>query len=345
MGIVRWTALAVMGLSLTLGAPAFGAPKAKPAPQPSVQVHRMTAFLAYEPAWYDAGSKLVFLANQVDGEPVHVFMWDLAAGKLARFSKAAATRHSLAAANGRAAYVERTNAPPAPDLAALDPALSAYTPQPGPDVLMVQRAGTNEFEPAFRGWVLAGSVAWSPDGRRLAFVTMDRRGVHRLALLEPGSPAQLIQLDQDYQLSKTVTWVSARDVLLRARPLQPGPARLLKVGKEGIQPLPDGADPRLSPDGKWLLTRATEMGGVAIRSLGAAARTLHPNATAYAWGAKADQIYLAIGPDIAAFNASGKLIRRWPQVAELGVSHMAVSPDGRAMAFGRDSSLAVILLK
>lgn len=345
IGMSRGALLLAVGLSLGAGAPAWAAAAAKPAPAPAAQVHRMTSFLAYEPAWYDDGSKLIFLANQTDGEPMHVFMWDLAAGKLARFSKTAAVRHSLTARNGRAAYVERTNAPPPQDLAALDPDLNPYTPQPGPDQLMVQRAGTNEFQPAFRGWILAGSVTWSPDGRRLAFITMDRRGVHRLALLEPGSPIQMVQLDQDYQLSKSVTWVSARDVLLRARPLKPGPARLLKVGKDGIQPYPDGAEPQLSPDGKWLLTRAGEAGGVAMRALASAGRTLHPSASAFAWGAKSDQIYLAIGPDIVAFNAAGKVVRRWAQVAELGVSHMAVSPDGRALAFGRDSSLAVIVLK
>lgn len=341
---VRWMVPALAALTLAMAMPAWAAAKPKAAPAAAPQVHRMTAFLAYEPAWYDSGTKLVFLANQNQGEPVHVFMWDLVAGKLARFSKAPATRHSLTAHDGRAAYVERTNAPPAADLSAMDPALAPYTPQPGPDMLMVQKAGTNDFEMAFRGWILAGSVNWSPDGRRLAFVTMDRRGVHRLALLEPGAPVQMITLDQDYQLSRTLNWVSPREVLLRARPLAQGPARLLKVGKDGIQPFPDGAEPKLSPDGKWLLTRASEAGGVAFRGLGAVGKPLHSTASAYAWGAKADQIFLALGTDIVAYNTAGKVVRRWPKVADYGISHMTVSPDGRALAFGRDSSLAIILL-
>lgn len=330
---------------LVAAAPALSAPAKAPAKAQPPAVYRMTSFLAYEPDWYDAGSKMVFLANSQPGEPMHLFLWDLVAGKLARFSKYAAVRHSLTAREGRAAYVERSTAPPPPDLTALDPAMDAYTPQAGPDLLMVQQVGTNDFKEAFRGYVLPGSVTWSPDGRRLAFITMDRRGVHRLALVEPGQPALMVQLDQDYQLSQAVSWLDPREVLLRARPLRPGPARLLKVGKSGINTLPDGAMPKLSPDGKWILVRAGETSGVSLRALNGGGRNLHPTATAYTWGSKANTVYVGAAGDILALDPIGKVLRRWPQVSEAAISHMSVSPDGRALAFGQDNTLAVILLR
>jgi hypothetical protein len=348
MNLARTSAALLAAIGLTAGlfvATVSAAPAKAPAKAPAPQVYRMTSFLAYEPDWYDAGSKMVFLANTQPGEPMHLFLWDLVAGKLARFSKYAAVRHSLVAHEGRAAYVERSTTPPSPDLAALDPAMDAYLPQTGPDMLMVQQPGTNDFKQAFRGYVLPGSATWSPDGRRLAFITMDRRGIHRLALIEPGQPAQLVQLDQDYQLSQAVSWLSAREVLLRARPLKPGPARLLKVGKVGINALPDGALPKLSPDGKWILVRATDTSGVSLRALNGGGRNLHPTATAYAWGAKANTVYVAASGDILALDAIGKVLRRWPQVSDAAVSYMSVSPDGRALAFGQENTLAVILLR
>lgn len=320
----------------------LGVHAADAAPAPAV--HRLEHLLAYEPAWLDAGSRLVFFGNRRQGEPVELYGWEPASGKLGRLTAAPAMRHSLTVHDGRAAFVERSNEPVAVEATQTPADQAVHMPQPGPETVMIQRPGSRVFEPAFKGWVLADTLRWSPDGERLALVTMDRTGAHRLALLKPGQPLTMVALDQAYEVHALVGWRGASDVLLRVTPVAGGPTRLLLVGKSGIHPTYDGEGARLSEDGQWLLQRASASGGVYMRALNGAGRSLHASASAYAWSPEGDRVYAAVQRDLLALDRVGKVMRRWNGVARLAVGDIRVSPDGSRLAFSQDFHLAVITL-
>ncbi|MFP5503371.1 MAG: hypothetical protein ACLGIN_12855, partial [Candidatus Sericytochromatia bacterium] len=135
------------------------------------------------------------------------------------------------------------------------------------------------------------------------------------------------------------------DVILRVTPTAGGPTRLLLVGQSGIHPLVDGPGARLSPDGQWLLQQERASGGVFMRALNGAGRSLHPSATAFAWGTGHDRVYAASGRDVLALDPIGQVLKRWPNVASLGVGDLRLSPDGSRLAISQDFQLAVIELR
>jgi hypothetical protein len=109
--------------------------------------------------------------------------------------------------------------------------------------------------------------------------------------------------------------------------------------------LPPGPGPKLSPDGRYLLTRLAEgyNVGVALRGAASGGRTLHRTAGAYAWG-PGDKPFVAVGADVAALDLDGRVTRLYPGAAANGLDDMAISPDGRFAALLADHVLTVLAL-
>jgi hypothetical protein len=306
----------------------------------------MNAMLAYEPIWLQMSGQLAFLGNRQESDPVQVYVWEPQSGKLARATAVPAMRHSLTLWHSQLAYVQKDEAAVGVDASPLTKDQLENVQMPGPDRLMIQEYGKLEGRQLFSGHILPGSVAWAPDGKRIAFVTLDGLGNNRLALVDVASGAvSLIHLEQGYSITGLVGWTTPRDVLLRARQRDGGMERLLQVGRSGVLPMPAGRDPKLSPDGRWLLVKGNQEGGVYLRTLYGAGRLLHPTATAYAWAPNGANVYVAVDREILELDLIGKVIRRWPHVAELGVGQLTVSPDDRFLAFGADFQLSAIRLR
>jgi Tol biopolymer transport system component len=342
VGLGLMVAAAALGAALVgpATAPAFAAPAAKPAGR----VYRMTSLLAYEPVWLGDSKRLAFFGNRQQGEPAHVYVWEPLNGKLGRATTTLTKRHSLAASeSGRLAYAEHY------DKAAGATPSNPAQPAPGPDVLVVQDLQTHTRQVVMAdAWIMPGSVAWSPDGKRLAFITIDGEGKQRLAIVTPGQPVALVQLAQPYELQALVGWANDREVLLRGAPIvnfAAGPERLLLVGREGVQSYRSALDPKLSPDGRWLLAKHSEAGGVALRLVSGGSRVLSASATGYDWAPEADRVYASVDRDVLALDLKGRVLKRWNGLASLALGQVTVSPDGKLLAFGADYGLAVLPLK
>lgn len=334
--------LAALAIAL-LASPALakGAPAPRPAPHAAPAVARMTKMLAYEPTWLP-GDRLAFFGSTAEDAPVQLYVWQPGTDALARATANAASRNSLSAWQQTFAYVEAgvENADTEPPSAS-DQAM----PAPGSDWLVVQQLGEPQGRGLFQGQIKAQSPHFSPDGKRLALLVQGIDGHSHLALIDvAGGPLHLIDLHTPYEVQAIVGWNSARSVVVQTRDLQGDPTeRLLMVGAGGVVPLPNGVDPALSPDGKWLLERAG-VRGVYLRTLYGAGRLLDPTATAYAWAPDGQHVYLAQDRAIAEIDLIGHVIRRWPNLAALSVGQLAVSPDGRYLSFGADFGLSTLRL-
>lgn len=347
VGLGLMVAFAALGSALVgpALAPASAAPAAAPAPKPAGRVYRMTSLLAYEPVWLGDSKRLAFFGNRQQGEPAHVYVWEPVSGKLGRATTTLTKRHSLAASeSGRLAYAEHHD-----KAAVAGTPTNPAQPAPGPDVLVVQDLQTHTRQVVMAdAWIMPGSVAWSPDGKRLAFITIDGQGKQRLAIVTPGQPVALVQFAQPYELQALVGWANDREVLLRGAPIvdfAAGPERLLLVGRDGVQSFRAAIAPKLSPDGRWLLAKHSEAGGVALRLVSGGSRILSASATGYDWAPEADRVYASVDRDVLALDLKGRVLKRWNGLASLALGQVTVSPDGKLLAFGADYGLAVLPLK
>jgi hypothetical protein len=332
-------ALAALVLVLAI-APAQAAaprPKAKPPAGPlRSTVYKLPAPLrANAPAWMGGMGKLAFLGNQSPGEPAELYLWDPQKRQMGRATEGPAVRHSLCAApDGRLAYVEQGAA------AAPPPGC-----QPGQDRIVVYDFAKGAKKPVFEGGtVQPDTLCWSHDGQRLAFLTLDLNGAPALALLESGKELAVTKLPVNFTLNGLVGWVDDHEVMATAT-APTGQAVLLRVGSRGLNMLPPGPGPKLSPDGRYLLTRLAEgyNVGVALRGAASGGRTLHRTAGAYAWG-PGDKPFVAVGADVAALDLDGRVTRLYPGAAANGLDDMAISPDGRFAALLADHVLTVLAL-
>lgn len=347
--MVALGAMALVGATVqgATAAPAKPASAAKPvsAAKPITRVYRMTALLAYEPVWLGDSKRLAFFGNRAQGEPAHVYVWEPVSGKLGRTTATLTKRHSLSASEGGLlAYAEQKEKP----AVAAAPSGPAQ-PAPGPDSLVIQDLQANTSQVVIAEvWILPGSVAWSPDGKRLAFITIDGQGQQRLAIVTPGQPVALVQLDRPYEIQALVGWATDREVLLRGALVEnfaTGPEQLLLVGRKGVQAFRAALAPKLSPDGRWLLAKNSEAGGVTLRLVSGGARLLSAKATGYDWAPAADRVYASVDRDVLALDLKGRVLNRWNGLARLALGQVNVSPDGKLLAFGADYGLAVLALK
>jgi hypothetical protein len=318
---------APLALALLLAAtPVLAAPKPPRPPAGPLRstVYKLPAPLrANAPAWLGGMGKLAFLGNQAAGDPPDLFLWDPKLRQMGRATEGPAVRHSLCAApDGRLAYVEQAGgAPPPPGC------------QPGPDRIVVYDFAKGSKKPVFEGGsVQPDSLCWSHDGQRLAFLAKDAAGEPALALLESGKELAVTKLPVSYALDGLVGWVDDHEVMAKATAPN-GAQVLLRVGSRGLNLLPPGTDPKLSPDGRYLLTRLADgySIGVALRGTASGGRTLHRTAGAYAWG-PGNKPYVAVGTDVLALDLEGKITKIYPGAVAGGADDMAISPDGRFAA-------------
>ncbi|MNS67950.1 hypothetical protein D3C72_1012140 [compost metagenome] len=167
-------------------------------------------------------------------------------------------------------------------------------------------------------------------------------------MVTPGQPVALVQLQGAYEFQGLVGWVNAREVLLRATNVAPGATggeQLLLVGRDGVQAYRQAIAPKLSPDGRWLLAKSSEAGGVTLRLVSGGARVLNPAAAAFDWAPEADRVYATVERDVLALDLRGKVLRRWSGLANMALGEVVVSPDGKLLACMADYNLAVLPLK
>ncbi|MDB5100905.1 MAG: hypothetical protein JWM80_5326 [Cyanobacteria bacterium RYN_339] len=330
---------ALLALALLVAAgPALAAPKPHPPAGPlRSTIFKMPAPLrANAPAWVGTQGKLAFLGNQSQGGAVDIYLWDPKLRQMGRATDGAGVRHSLTAAlDGRLAYVERGDglAPPPAGC------------QPGPDRIVVYNFANGSKKPVFEGGSVApDTLCWSQDGQRLAFLTVDVDGAPALALMRSGEPLAVTRLPVNYALEGLVGWMDAREVMAKA--IAPNGAHvLLRVGSSGLNALPPGPGPKLSPDGRYLLTRLADGYdvGVALRGTASGGRTLHRTAGAYAWG-PGNKPYVAVGGDVVALDLNGNVVKLYPGAAANGLDDMVISPDSKFAALLTAHVLTVLAL-
>ncbi|HEY9723693.1 MAG TPA: hypothetical protein V6D47_16900 [Oscillatoriaceae cyanobacterium] len=339
----RLAALAIaLAASPALAKGHLPAPHAAPHAAPPAVV-RMASFLAYEPGWMP-NDRLAFFGNTTADDPVQLYVWAPGPNHLARATVQAAVRHSLAVWNETFAYVQ-----PGPDSneSTPDPAPSDQNlPAPGSDYLVVQQLHETAGRALFQGQIKPESLHISPDGKRIAFIAQALDQTMHLALVDvTGGPTHLVDLHLPYAVQSIVGWNSNRSVIVSTVDTEGDPTeRLLMVGATGVIPLPDGKEPAISPDGKWLLVKAGAA-GVYMRTLYGAGRLLDPTATAYAWAPDGKHVFLAQNRDIEEIDLIGHVLHRWKNVASLSAGQLEVSPDGRYLAFGADFGLSVLRLR
>lgn len=291
---------------------------------------------ASEAAWMGTQQKLAFLGTQAGAAGQDVYLWEPAARRMGRATQDGLPRHDLVAApDGRLAYVEhdaRMQTGPS------DPAC-----QVGQDRIVVYDFPKGSKKPIFEGGnVVPHSLVWSSDGDRLAFLANGTDGVPHLALLESGKPLVVMHLPVPYRLTGLLGWVGDHDVMTTAYSPK-GMAVLLRVGKNGLTALPSGVDPRLSPDGRLLLSRASDTVGVLLRGAAGGGHTLNQVATSYAWGPKGS-VLVTIGSDLFDLAQDGHALKRYPGAAGGRLDEMLPSPDGRYLAMLAANVLMVLVL-
>jgi hypothetical protein len=295
----------------------------------------LPALRANEPVWMGTQGKLAFLGYQESGGLVDIEVWDPAGKRLGRSTPSPGMRHSLVSApDGRVAYIEHDAArPPTPTDA-------AYLP--GQDSIVVYDFNKGSRKIVFdSGQVLPRSLAWSRDGLRIAFLCVDSQGVTRLALLESGKPLVITKMPVPYGLSSIVGWIGDHEVLAVAT--QPsGLEVLLRIGKT-FSAIPDGELPKLSFDGRLLLTKSTASTGVMLRGAAGGGHTLSQAATAYAWGPN-NTVLVAVNLDVLALNYSGQVVKRYVGAAGGPLDDMIASPDGHFVALLAAHNLEVLAL-
>ena len=114
------------------------------------------------------------------------------------------------------------------------------------------------------------------------------------------------------------------------------------TARDGARSYRTAQGAKLSPDGRWLLTRTTSGSGLALRLVTGGFRVLSQTATAYDWSPEATKVYAAIDRDVVALDLKGRELRRWSGLANLAVGQVNVSPDGKQLAFSADYGLAVV---
>jgi Tol biopolymer transport system component len=124
--------------------------------------------------------------------------------------------------------------------------------------------------------------------------------------------------------------------------MQTDEERLVVVGREGVRTYRTAEAPKLSPDGRWMLTRNQDGNGVSLRLLTGGVRILNTAACAYDWAPEANKVYAAVDRDVLALDLKGRVLRRWNSLANFAVGQLSVSPDGKLLAFNTDYSLAVL---
>jgi hypothetical protein len=290
---------------------------------------------ANEPVWLGSQGKMAFLGNQEMGGLVDIEVWDPKGRRLGRTTATPGVRHSLvAASDGRVAYVEHDESHlPTPRDAAY---------RPGPDSIIVYDFNQGSRKVVFdSGVVLPGSLAWSRDGSRIAFLCVDPQGVTRLSLLESGKALVVTKMPVPYGLRSIVGWIGDHEVLAVAN--QPtGQEVLLRIGKT-FSALPPGLGPKLSPDGRLLLTKSTAATGVMLRGAAGGGHTLSQVASAYAWGPN-NTVLVSVDADILALNYNGQVVKRYVGAAGGALDDLITSPDGHYVAMLVAHELRVLAL-
>jgi hypothetical protein len=331
--------LAGLALLLCVLAPAAHAAPPRPvAPLARPRLLRMPAPLrADSPTWVGSQGKVAFLGNRTAGEPADVFLWDPVARQMGRGTETSLVRHSLVSSpDGRLAYVER------------DPsgvvAVSDGTYREGPDRVVVYDYAKGTRTPVFEGgYVQQGSLCWSQGANRLAFILQDAADTPQLALLESGKPLAVTRLPlKGFVLTGIVGWMDAREVMTTATAPN-GAEVLLRVGAAGFNVLAPGLKPRLSFDGRYLLTRASSSLGVMLRGTASGGRTLHQTASAYGWG-PGNRVYVVVGPDVLALDLKGSVVRQYPNVIAGAIDNVVVAPDGKYAVLQAGRELSVLVL-
>jgi Tol biopolymer transport system component len=196
-------------------------------------------------------------------------------------------------------------------------------------------------KPARLGGAASGSVAFSPDGRRVLYV----HGYHGDLRIAPASGRGREQrlkyfLEEPHYVGySSPDWSPSGRRIVFQRSLIDGPDALWIYYFKGERRLTEGADPAWSAKGDIAFTqirRGGDYGGIGvIRPDGSGLRQLTTAGRSPDWSPDGSTIVFTLGSKIASMRADGSRLRRLPVTG----SAPAFSPDGEQIVFVRGSSI------
>lgn len=194
-------------------------------------------------------------------------------------------------------------------------------------------------KPRALGPSAVGPVAFSPDGRRIAYVESDpwERNIWISPVCGRRRSRRLTNLKWDTAAASSPDWSpSGRRIVFQRSP-DDGPAELWIHYFKGKRLLTEGSGPAWSVRGDIAFTGSTPSGGgiFVIRPDGSGLRQISKQGGSPDWSPDGKEIVFAIDSQIALMRADGSGVRR----LDVSGREPSFSPDGKQIVFLRGSGV------